>query len=116
MVVAPPSMPAVDSLAPDQYGIDIAVKVLHPIVSVELNDGNKTIHVYEHLVGDATGCVIIKSEQDLAGVVRITGGYTQVVDGYLRLVVEGDVESIPDNGITVLTKNNLSVTKFVRKV
>ncbi|KAI9490297.1 hypothetical protein BDB00DRAFT_838566 [Zychaea mexicana] len=109
----------VDSLAPDQYGIDIAVKVVNAIVSVELNDGAKTVRVYEHLVGDATGCIILKSQQDLAGVIRITGGYTQVVDGYLRLVAaEGDksIESIPDNSVSVLTQNNLSLTKLVRRV
>ncbi|KAI9244192.1 hypothetical protein BDA99DRAFT_311398 [Phascolomyces articulosus] len=56
---------SVDSLAPDQYGIDIAVKVVHPIVSIELNDNGNKIHVYEHLVGDLTGCIILKSQQGI---------------------------------------------------
>ncbi|KAG2217140.1 hypothetical protein INT45_004595 [Circinella minor] len=115
-------MPAVNtltvhSLIPDQYGIDIVVKVVHPIVSVELDDNGKKVRVYEHLVGDATGCIILKSQQDLKGVIRIKKGYTQIIDGYLRLVVTNEnMESISDNNVNVLLQNNLSTIKFVRKI
>ncbi|KAI9489713.1 hypothetical protein BDB00DRAFT_604502 [Zychaea mexicana] len=47
--------------APDPYGTDIVVKIVQAVVSVELDE---TVRVYEHLVGDPIGCIIMKSQQD----------------------------------------------------
>ncbi|KAI9323254.1 hypothetical protein BX666DRAFT_2021999 [Dichotomocladium elegans] len=109
----------VSSLSPDRYGIDISVKILEPVMALTLRDGHKTVHVSEQLVGDTTGCIILKVTQDMSSfkdkTIYVRDAYTEVIDGFLRLVSD-TVEPLPNVDIDVNTTNNLSLTKFVRKI
>lgn len=112
----PSTAPTISSLTPEQYGINLDVTVMHSIVSLQLNDGEKTIRVSEYLVGDTTGAIVLKTTQDLQAGSRIQvhNGYTQVVDGYLRLIAD-TTEPSSEAPFQVNTLNNLSLNKLVRR-
>ena len=52
-------------VCPAQRYIRLSCKQLFLIDAFQPTDGEKTVQVYEHLVGDATGCVIVKSQQGM---------------------------------------------------
>ncbi|KAF7729354.1 hypothetical protein EC973_004610 [Apophysomyces ossiformis] len=107
----------VASLHPDQWGVELVVKVVELLVSVETSDelSGGSICVSEYVVGDETGCIIIKTTSGLniGKSVRIKNGYTEVLDGYMRLVAT-DVEEAKD-AVEAMMDNNVSSIKFVRK-
>ncbi|KAG0169142.1 hypothetical protein DFQ28_003885 [Apophysomyces sp. BC1034] len=116
--MAPELVDKVASLQPDQRGIDMVVKVVELLVSVEAidNQSNNAICVSEYLVSDGTGCVILKTLSNLVTgkSIRVTNAYTEIVDGYIRLVTSGEKE-VTNDIPQVNMDNNISSVKFIRK-
>ncbi|KAL7309777.1 Small subunit processome complex component [Mucor circinelloides] len=108
------------SLNPDQFRIDLRVKVIELVVSLKTKheQSDVIIHIYEYLVGDDTGCIVLntKSELQIDSVYDIEHAYTETVEGYLRLYAT-DIELSSSNQLDgINTQNNRSAILFARKL
>ncbi|GAN08734.1 hypothetical protein MAM1_0220d08250 [Mucor ambiguus] len=107
-------------LNPDQFRIDIRVQVVELIVSLETKheQSGNIIHIYEYLVGDETGCIVMntKSELEIDSVYDIKHAYTQTVEGYLRLYTTDIELSSTKQMDSINTQNNRSAILLARKL
>ncbi|KAI8096693.1 uncharacterized protein BX664DRAFT_324616 [Halteromyces radiatus] len=114
---------SIRTLAPSQFGIQLRVKIIDWLVTVETTMNDETIEVSEYLVGDQSGCIMLKT--NVKGCsngqwLDIKNGYTQVVNGSLRLVVDNksdismvDTDTLTDHDID--TSYNASFIEFLVK-
>ncbi|OAD07981.1 hypothetical protein MUCCIDRAFT_182304 [Mucor lusitanicus CBS 277.49] len=113
-------MLTISHLNPDQFRIDLQVQVVELIVSLETKheQSGATIHIYEYLVGDETGCIVLntKSELQIDSVYDIKHAYTETVEGYLRLYAT-DIELSSAKQLNAInTQNNRSAILLARKL
>ncbi|ORZ01901.1 hypothetical protein BCR42DRAFT_201243 [Absidia repens] len=52
---------SIRTLAPGQHGIHLQVKMLERLVMVETVKNGVSIQVSEYLVGDKSGCIMLKT-------------------------------------------------------
>ncbi|KAL9547167.1 hypothetical protein MBANPS3_006310 [Mucor bainieri] len=107
-------------LNPDQFRIDVRVQVVELIVSLETKheQSGAVIHIYEYLVGDETGCIVLntKSELQIDSVYDIKHAYTETVEGYLRLYAT-DIELASTECMDGIdTQNNRSAILLARRL
>ncbi|CAO3616685.1 unnamed protein product [Cunninghamella echinulata] len=111
---------SVSSLLPNQYGIHLRVKIIEWLVTVETTYNDKTVQVQEYLVGDHSGCVMLKTiakDLDIGKWISLNNAYTQLIDGSLRLVLsdQKDIAICDDSEDQVNTSNNVSFKNYVIK-
>ena len=108
------------NITPKQFRIDLKVKIVELIVSLETKheQSGSTIHIYEYLVGDDTGCIILntKSELQIDSVYDIKQAYTETVEGYLRLYATEIELELSTKFNEINTKNNRSVILLEKKL
>ncbi|KAI8885310.1 hypothetical protein K501DRAFT_311668 [Backusella circina FSU 941] len=75
------------SLVPDSYGIETTAKITELLVSLETKDELKPITIYEYIIADDTGCIILNTQQQLEvdQVYTLKDGYTKLIEDNLRL-------------------------------
>ncbi|KAK4513739.1 uncharacterized protein ATC70_005745 [Mucor velutinosus] len=107
-------------LNPDQFRIELRIQVIELIVSLETKheQSGAIIHIYEYIVGDETGCIVLntKSELQIDSVYDIKHAYTETVEGYLRLYAT-DIEPSSSKQLDgINTQNNRSAILLARKL
>ncbi|SAL99137.1 hypothetical protein [Absidia glauca] len=111
----------INTLEPSQHGIQLFVKVLDWLVTIENEKNDVSLPMSEYLVGDKSGCIMFKvpvKGLQAGSWISVKNGYTQVVAGSLRLVVDtpDDIESTDSiNSEPVDTSNNLSFNEYLVK-
>ncbi|CAG8473093.1 24811_t:CDS:2 [Cetraspora pellucida] len=88
----------VAKLLPDQHQVNLRVKVLAQIMSGEVDDGNEStlskIKVAEFLVGDSSGCIIVKAINDQISLLQpqtcvlIHNARVEMYRGFMRIVID----------------------------
>ena len=114
----------VGSLKPDLRNLDLVVKIVNigPSRGLESKRVRKQHLIAEALVGDETGSVVLTLWDDQIqrfvadDVVGISGGYTTLFRGSLRLNVgrAGRIEKTDKTMDEVNTRNNLSQETHIR--
>ncbi|CAO3625303.1 unnamed protein product [Cunninghamella blakesleeana] len=102
--------------------IHIKVKVIEWLVTVEATHNDKKVQVYEYIVGDSSGCIMLKTiDKDLVvgKWITLNNAYTQLINGSLRLVISHEKDIViheeSDDDKKVDTSNNVSFTNYVIK-
>ncbi|CAG8766353.1 30395_t:CDS:2 [Racocetra persica] len=93
----------VATLSPDQHQVNLRVKVIAQIMFGEVDDGNKStlskIKVAEFLVGDSSGCIIVKAINDQIShlqpqtCVLIHNARVEMYRGFMRIVVDQNTDA-----------------------
>ncbi|CEP17376.1 hypothetical protein [Parasitella parasitica] len=67
-------MLTVASLTPDQFRIDLKAKIIELVISLETRheQSGSPVHIYEYLVGDETGCVILNTKSGMYSEIACT--------------------------------------------
>ncbi|KAI7898223.1 uncharacterized protein BX663DRAFT_525635 [Cokeromyces recurvatus] len=85
-------MLTISTLTPNEFRINIKVKVIELLITLETKHekSNSMIIIHEYLVGDESGCIILNTKQELKidSTYTIKNGYTETIEGYLRLYAE----------------------------
>ncbi|KAI9364726.1 hypothetical protein BD770DRAFT_378827 [Pilaira anomala] len=106
----------ISSLKPDTFRIHSQFKVIELIIRLEVIQP-KPITIYEYLIADDTGCIILNttSELTIGSIYEIKDGHTGVVEHYLRLY-----SSKPEPCSVSLsnpnTQNNCSLVYLEQKI
>lgn len=104
------------------------------MVLIFVDIAGATIHIYEYLVGDETGCIVLNTksgtryifwcranvlwliELQIDSVYDIKHAYTETVEGYLRLYAT-DIELSSAKQLNAInTQNNRSAILLARKL
>ncbi|KAI8329227.1 hypothetical protein BC941DRAFT_518869 [Chlamydoabsidia padenii] len=112
---------SINTVKPNQHGIHLCLKVLDWLVTMESVKNGVPIQMSEYLVGDQSGCIVLKvpiKGLESGTWINIKNGYTQVVAGSIRLVVDldSDIEmATGDKDDSINMSNNLSFIEYLVK-
>ncbi|GBB93480.1 hypothetical protein RclHR1_02180022 [Rhizophagus clarus] len=114
-------------LKPDQHQVNLKVKVIAQIIIGEVDDFPTwtKIKVAEILIGDSTGCIIMKAMNDQINLlqpnttVNIQNARVEMYRGFMRIVVDQNInaeitiEDNNDNSINNINlEKNLSLVEY----
>ncbi|RIA94499.1 hypothetical protein C1645_817993 [Glomus cerebriforme] len=125
--MAPISYIPVVELKPDQHQVNLKVKVIAQIIIGEVDDYStwSKIKVAEILIGDSTGCIIMKAMNDQINllkantIVSIHNARVEMYRGFMRIVVDQNtsaeiipIEDSNENINNVNLERNLSLIEY----
>ncbi|CAI2177971.1 15982_t:CDS:2 [Funneliformis geosporum] len=122
--MSPISYTPVEELKPDQHQVNLKVKVIAQIILGEVDDystWNKT-KVAEILIGDSTGCIIMKAINGQINILQpnamvcIHNARVEMYRGFMRIVadqnINAEIKPIKDNWIMIDENNTFEDDEY----
>ncbi|KAI9472083.1 MAG: hypothetical protein EXX96DRAFT_622265 [Benjaminiella poitrasii] len=104
-------MSSIAELSPNEYQIEMPIKVIELLVVLESKHekSNSTITLYDYLVADDSGCIVLNTKQELTldSAYILKHGHTEMIEGHLRLASD-NLEPTTSHTINANATNNRS--------
>ncbi|CAG8458152.1 10739_t:CDS:2 [Paraglomus occultum] len=122
--MSPKETSPVSTLQPDQCQLNLCVKVITQIMLGEVSDNASwvKVKVAEFLVGDASGCVILKAIDEQISLlvpqttVLLQNARIEMYRGFMRLIVDnnanGAIIPVDEGPESVNTDKNVSLVEY----